>query len=115
MRNRKLFLCSELVMISTGTKVAAGNLDEIGADRCMVTLPVPIPVGCRVSMRCLECPKGGRKACGDCRFSGQVTSSENDPVVGYLIHINFDGRRWSPEEWEPGHLVDIQAYCSSPR
>jgi hypothetical protein len=97
MRDSRLFLCSELVMISTGTKFTVGNLDSIEAERC------------------LECPQGGRKACGHCRFKGQVRSLENDPVLGHLIHIDFEGRMWSPEEWEPGHLVNIQAYCSAPR
>jgi hypothetical protein len=108
MRDRKPFLCSELVIISTGTKVTVGNLDSIGVERCTVTLPVPVPIGCCVSMRCLECPKGGRKACGDCRFRGQVRSSANDPVLGHLIHIDFEGRMWSPEEWEPGHLKNVR-------
>ena len=115
MRDSKLFLCSELVIVSTGTKFTVGNLDSIEGERCAVTLTTPVPVSCWVSMRCLECPKGGRKACGHCRFRGQVQSSEHDPVLGHLIHIDFEGRMWSPEEWEPGHLVNIQAYCSVPR
>src|SRR5579862_4948201 len=100
------FLCSELIQVSTSSLVQIGNLEQICADRCTVLMATPPPVGAIVRMRCLQCPRG-RKSCTECRFTGRVRACENDPHLGCFIQVDFHGRAWSAEKWQPGHLTEL--------
>jgi hypothetical protein len=101
------FLCSQLIRVIAGRTVRIGNLEDIRTDRCTVTLEEPPPVGAQVTVRCIRCPQG-KKSCTECRFRGRVRCHENDPTLGCLIHVDFEGRLWSPEEWHPQHQTNIR-------
>jgi hypothetical protein len=107
MQDSRLFLCSQLMQVSASRTVTIGNLEDICATRCTVAIEVPPPIGAQVTIRCLECPLG-KKGCTDCRFRGWVRSHENDPALGCLIQVEFNGRVWSAEEWHPEHLTKIK-------
>ena len=107
MQDRDLFLCSQLMKVSASQTTTVGNLEDICATTCTVAVEVPPPIGAQVSIRCIGCPLG-KKPCTDCRFRGSVRSHENDPVLGCLMQIEFEGRMWSAEEWHPEHLTKIE-------
>jgi len=104
----KSFLCSELVRISAGPRRNLGNLEQISPQGCTISMDESLPIGQEVRMRCLACPLG-KKSCTECRFRGRVRSSENDPVLGSILQVDFEGRTWSHQEWRPRHLTDIEA------
>jgi hypothetical protein len=103
----ELFLCSQLMKVSSNRAVAIGNLEDICATGCTVAIEGPPPIGAQVTIRCMECPLA-KKGCTDCRFTGWVRSHENDPVLGCLMRVEFEGRMWSSEEWRPEHLTKIK-------
>jgi hypothetical protein len=111
-RDRDLFLCSQLMRVSVGRTVSVGNLEDISPDCCTVTIDAPPPIGAQVTMRCVKCPLG-KKSCTDCRFKGTVQCHENDPVLGCLIQVQFQGRVGSPEAWHPQHLTNIKGLARS--
>jgi hypothetical protein len=113
MPDDELFLCSELVRISAGRGSKIGNLEVIGPQGCTVTVDCPIPAGSEVRMHCVECPLG-KKSCTECRFRGRIKSSEDDPVLGCLLQVEFEGRCWSPKEWHPRHLTDVRKLKEAP-
>jgi hypothetical protein len=107
MPDSELFLCSQLIRVSTGRTRSIGNLEEIYPDGCTITIEVPPPpIGTQVRMQCIACPQS-KKSC-DCRLKGRVRCHENDPVLGCIIQVEFEGRSWSPEEWHPQHLTNIK-------
>jgi hypothetical protein len=101
------FLCSELVKVSAGGIAEIGNLELISPQGCVVTIAAAPPIGARVGIRCVECPLG-KKTCTECRFRGRVRGLETDPVLGCLLHVEFEGRTWSLDEWQPRHLTNIR-------
>ena len=109
MQDVELFLCSQLMTVTTRGAVSAGNLEDIGAHRCTLAIETPPPVGAQVTLRCIECPLG-KKSCTACRFKGRVRCHENDPVLGCLIQVEFEGRKWSREAWHPQHLTRIKRF-----
>lgn len=109
----ELFLCSQLMKVSANRTVTIGNLEDICATRCSVAVEEPPPIGARVMIRCLECPLG-KKSCTECRFRGLVRSHENDPVLGSLMQVEFEGRIWSAEEWHPEHLTKVKPLACCP-
>ena len=102
----KLFLCSQLMRVSTGRGSTIGNLEDIRPDKCTVSVEALPPIGAKITMQCIECPLG-KKSCTDCRFTGRVQCHENDPVLGYSMQVEFEGRMWSALQWHPQHLTDI--------
>ena len=108
MLHSEFYLCSELVRISADGKVNVGNLEAIAPNGCTVTLESELPAGTVVRMRCLACPLG-KKSCTECRFKGRVRCHEDDPALGYLTHVDFEGRIWSAQEWHPRHLTNLSA------
>ena len=105
----KLFLCSELIRISAGGGSKIGNLEIIGPDGCTVTVDTLIAAGSEVRMHCVECPLG-KRSCRECRFRGRVKSAQEDSVLGCFVHIEFEGRSWSAEEWRPRHLTSLKSF-----
>jgi len=103
----EVFLCSELVRITAGPRRDFGNLEQISPHGCTVSMDEPLPIGQEVRMCCLACPLG-KKSCTECRFRGRVRSSENDPVLGCILQVDFEGRSWSDKEWRPRHLTDVE-------
>jgi hypothetical protein len=116
MQDGEVFLCSQLMKVSTSRTVTIGNLEDICATKCTVAIEAPPQVGLQVTIRCIECPVG-KKGCTDCRFRGWVRSHENDPVIGCFMQVEFEGRIWSPKEWHPQHLTKIEslARCAEHR
>jgi hypothetical protein len=108
MLQSEFYLCSELVRISTGGKVNVGNLEAIAPNGCTVTLESELPAGTVVRIRCMVCPLG-KKSCTECRFKGRVRCQENDPALGQLTQVDFEGRTWSAAEWHPRHLTNLSA------
>lgn len=100
------YQCSELVKMSTPLGNAIGNLERIAQDDCTIAAETPVPVGTLLKMRCVECPLG-KKNCAECRFQGTVQSQESDPVLGCLLRVRFERRKWSPDAWQPRHLTDF--------
>ncbi len=113
MPDDELFLCSELVRLSAGRTAIVGNLELISSQGCTVTVDMPMPIGSEVRMRCLECPLG-KKSCTECVFRGRVKSSEDDPVLGCLMQVEFAGKTWSAEQWHPRHLTDVRKLKEAP-
>ena len=112
MENGTVFLCSQLMRVSSDKAVTIGNVEEIYPDGCTITLDVPPPpIGAQIRMRCISCPLG-KKSCTDCKFKGRIRCHENDPVLGCLIHVEFEGRAWSAEEWHPQHLTNVEMLIS---
>jgi len=107
MADDELFLCSQLMSVSTGRTVRIANLENISPDGCTLKAEAPPPIGAQVTMRCIACPLG-KKSCVDCRFKGRVRGHENDPVLGCFTQVEFEGRTWSPETWHPRHLTKIK-------
>jgi hypothetical protein len=108
MADRELFLCSQLMRVTTDRTLSVGNLEEIYPRGCTITIEVPPPIGAQVRMRCIACPQG-KKSCSDCSLKGRVQCHANDPVLGCLIAVEFEGRSWSPEAWYPQHLINVKA------
>jgi hypothetical protein len=107
-----LFFCSQLMKVSQGRKASIGNMETIRSDACTITMDVPLSVGTQVTIRCLGCGKG-KKSCTDCKFKGRVRSHEDDPGLGFLIQIEFEGSIWSPEKWHPEHLTEMKPIARS--
>lgn len=101
------FLCSQLVRITVGRTVVVGNLEEICEISCTVTLEDSLAIGTEVRMHCVACPLG-KKACTECRFRGKVRCLENDPLLGCLLEVEFEGRTWSADDWHPMHLTAVK-------
>jgi hypothetical protein len=106
MQKNDFFLCSQLVKLTVGRTVVVGNLEEICEGRCTVALEEPLALGTRVRMNCVTCPLE-KKSCAECRFRGKVRYRENDPLLGCLMRIEFEGRTWSEVEWRPMHLTNV--------
>ena len=100
------YQCSELVKFSTPQGSAIGNLERISQEDCTITAEIPVPVGTSLRMRCVECPLR-KKNCTECRFQGTVQGQETDPVLGCLLRVRFERRKWSPDAWQPRHLTDF--------
>ena len=107
MQDGESFLCSQLLRVFAGRAVRTGNLEDICSERCTVLVEELPPIGTRVTIRCIECPNG-KKSCTDCRFKGRVRCHQEDPVLGGLMQVEFEGRSWSPEEWHPQHLIPLR-------
>jgi hypothetical protein len=106
MQENQVYLCSELVRISTGRNAAVGNLESITPKGCTLSMPQGPPVGTPIRMQCLECPQG-KKSCTECVFRGRVARCTSDVPLGSTVDVHFDGCIWSPQRWHPRHLTDI--------
>jgi len=106
MPNDKLYLCSDLVAVSSASFKEVAQLEMIGPETCCVIMQSPLPVGTRMEMQCLECPRG-EESCTRCRFAGHVRENHADPLLGASMRVDFEGRGWSAEEWRPRHLTGI--------
>jgi hypothetical protein len=103
-------MCSELVTVTAGRKRLVGNLEEIARDRCSVLLDCPIAQGTPVKLECVACPRKAKGlACLKCKFAGKVEAQEENPNLGIVAQISFEGRSWSKTKWRPGHLTDPSA------
>jgi len=106
LRENREFLCSELIKVSADETVQVGNLELIHAEGCTVSTPDVLAIGTEIRMQCLECPQG-KRVCRECRFDGQVESSQRMGALGSVSEIGFTKRSWSPEEWRPDHLTEL--------
>src|SRR5579862_1336104 len=100
------YLCSDLISVTVGCTVFVGNLEQICEGGCSVVLEEPLAIGTQVRMHCVACPLGKAK-CAECQFKGKVRCHENDPAIGCLLEIEFEGRTWSSTEWHPRHLTNV--------
>ncbi|HUX43422.1 MAG TPA: hypothetical protein VMV57_01610 [Terracidiphilus sp.] len=106
MQDSKLFLCAQLVRVIAGRSAEVGQLEQISEHRCVLSVPGGVPVGTTVRMQCLECP-AGKRSCRECIFRGRVEYAETDATLGCLLEVEFDGRRWKKDRWQPEHLIPV--------
>ena len=94
-------LCAELVktvfMDKAGRKrILMAALEDISASGACLQLEDPIPVGTAIS---ILYPSG--------RYHGRVKYCKFQQT-GYFLGIEFDpGYRWSKEDFEPAHLLEL--------
>jgi hypothetical protein len=102
-RKKKRNLCADLIAISWTEKSGRirsdmGTLQDISAAGACLHLEQSIPAGTGVS---LYYPKG--------KYDAKVKYCRSEQS-GYLVGIEFDpGYRWSRRDFQPSHLIDLQA------
>ena len=100
-KKTKQHLCSDLIAIQVRTsdgleRQSAATLETISA--CGAGVQTDEPLANRSSVRLL---------CANCEFRGKVVGCHYFEGLGYHSEIRFDpGQRWSPERYQPQHLLD---------
>lgn len=100
-------LCSELVRISTPQGPLIAALESINRNSCTLFIEQPIPIDSRVTMSCLECPRG-KKVCTECVFKCHISGpSSLLTAAGYEVKLELDSRPWNADQWRPHHLIAL--------
>jgi len=90
------YMCSHLVRFRTNAKESVVNLEEIWATGAVVEAEEPVEKGSRAEIR----TEGAF-------FAGDVTEVERHEF-GWRIRLEFSPMTpWRPEEFRPGHLLEI--------
>ena len=93
--NTSRFLCSHLVLLSTGGKQLWVNLEEIWRGGALLTCEEAVGEG-----------HDARISSGEMVFEGRIIAVEHDEL-GWQVEVSFSERTpWSIEEWKPEHLLD---------
>ena len=107
------FLCADLVnLIVEERKVLIGNLETISPHACTINLEMQVAPGARVEMQCLECA-AGKDAGHTCQLSGVVAAQEDAFSLGWIITVDFIGRDWRQELWQPRHLIQVNTLANA--
>ncbi|MBN9661426.1 MAG: hypothetical protein J0H49_24740 [Acidobacteria bacterium] len=102
------YLCSSLVSIQlpasgSGERKLEANLEEISPSGAYLNVEEPLQPPLKLRILCSDSK-------GEHRLDGVVTGSFEDPAAGYYIEVKFkSGTKWSPEVFQPNHLVRASA------
>jgi hypothetical protein len=89
-------LCSHLVTLSWSGGERVVNLEEIWPGGAVLESDDAFPAGIHADIRC-----------GEELFAGRITSVE-EHEFGWRLEMEFSPLTpWSPERFEPDHMVDI--------
>ena len=98
-RAERRLLCSDLIRVRLeGNRRVelTANLEDISPSGACVQVEEPLAVASGI---CLICP--------GCRYRGTVKYCIHNQI-GYFAGICFDsGQKWSREDYEPAHLLDL--------
>ena len=90
------YLCSDLVVLKTAAGEATVNLEEIWSAGALLDTEGPVEEGISAVVR------GGGHG-----FSGRVVRVSRHEF-GWHVEVEFSPLTpWSPERFEPDHMVDI--------
>lgn len=105
--------CSQLVTLRLSSQEAGegreltANIEEIASTEVCLNLEQPLAPGLS-----LQIAVSGRGA--TLYFTGTVVDCEEEPLTGFYVRVEFDPDcRWSPEVFEPRHMVRADSVHSA--